>query len=100
MSAKGNRLAMSARISGRVQGVSYRNWTLEQATRLGLSGWVQNEPDGSVRALFAGPPAAVSEMIGLCRRGPRAARVTGVETQLVAPIPAEGAEDAGFRVNR
>jgi len=93
----GSRIAMTARIAGRVQGVSYRNWTQGEATRLGLSGWVRNEADGSVSALFAGSPAAVAEMIELCWRGPRLARVTGVQTTLAAPVPPEGAEGAGFR---
>lgn len=94
------RIAMAARITGRVQGVSYRYWTQTQATRLGLSGWVRNEADRSVSALFAGPSAAVAEMIELCRQGPSLARVTGVETTLVAPVPPEGAEGAGFHILR
>lgn len=96
----GGRIAMTARITGRVQGVAYRAWTQGEAKRLGLSGWVRNEADGSVSALFAGAPAAVAEMVGLCGRGPRFARVTGVQTALAAPIPPDGAEGAGFHVRR
>ncbi|KAL9278293.1 putative acylphosphatase [Arabidopsis thaliana] len=66
-------------IKGRVQGVCYRNWTVENAEQLGLKGWVRNRKDGSVEALFSGPPEAVDEMHQRCRRGPPAAMVTGLE---------------------
>lgn len=66
-------------IKGRVQGVCYRNWTVENAEQLGLKGWVRNRRDGSVEALFSGPPEAVDEMHQRCRRGPPAAMVTGLE---------------------
>ena len=66
-------------IKGRVQGVFYRNWTIETATQLGLKGWVRNRRDGSVEALFSGNPDAVNEMEQRCRRGPPAAMVTGLE---------------------
>ncbi|KAL9228069.1 hypothetical protein vseg_003685 [Gypsophila vaccaria] len=63
-------------IKGRVQGVFYRNWTIENATQLGLKGWVRNRRDGSVEALFSGKPEAVDEMMQRCRRGPPDAMVT------------------------
>lgn len=67
-------------IKGRVQGVFYRDWTVQNATELGLKGWVRNKRDGSVEALFSGPVEKVDEMMQRCRRGPPAARVTGLET--------------------
>lgn len=67
--------AVRVRVSGRVQGVWYRGWTVERATLYGLSGWVRNRSDGSVEALFAGHAVAVDAMVGECRRGPPAARV-------------------------
>ncbi|HYD30928.1 MAG TPA: acylphosphatase [Azospirillaceae bacterium] len=73
------RKSVQARITGRVQGVWYRGWTIEQASRLGLSGWVRNRADGSVEAVFAGPAEAVDIMLAACREGPPAARVTEVE---------------------
>ncbi|MFZ5792156.1 MAG: acylphosphatase [Pseudomonadota bacterium] len=74
---------MSARrvvISGQVQGVWYRAWTVGEATKRGLRGWVRNLRDGKVEALFAGPIIEVEAMIDACRRGPPLARVTGIET--------------------
>ena len=89
-------VATAARITGRVQGVWFRGWVREEARRLGLTGWVRNEPDGSVSALFVGPGAAVAAMLALCREGPPHARVLGVETTPVAPVP----ELAEFQVTR
>jgi acylphosphatase len=80
------------RIHGLVQGVWYRAWTVENAAQRGLRGWVRNCEDGSVEALFCGPPAAVDEMIEACRRGPRSARVERIDQS-----PAEPVAEAGFR---
>jgi acylphosphatase len=81
--------AVRVRITGRVQGVWYRGWTVEEARRLGLSGWVRNRRDGSVEAVFAGPDALIRTMIERCRQGPPAAVVSGIteepETAPVAP---------------
>jgi len=72
------RIAVRARIEGRVQGVWYRGWTVDQASARGLAGWVRNRRDGSVEALFAGPEEAVRDMLAACRQGPPAARVAAV----------------------
>jgi len=77
--------AISVRISGRVQGVSFRAWTQSHARSLGLEGWVKNEPDGAVTALISGPAAAVAEMVEAFHIGPRWAAVTGVETTPAKP---------------
>ncbi|SMF83245.1 acylphosphatase [Tistlia consotensis] len=69
-----------ARVHGRVQGVWFRAWTVQEAQRLGLDGWVRNRRDGTVEALFAGAAAAVEEMLRLCHDGPLHARVVAVET--------------------
>lgn len=71
-------------IRGRVQGVGFRYWTMREAIRLGVAGWVRNRRDGSVEALFAGPADAVADMVARCRNGPGAARVDAVEDQPVA----------------
>jgi acylphosphatase len=68
-------------IRGRVQGVGYRAWLEHQAITSGLEGWVRNHRDGSVEALFAGPPTVVGEMVALCRHGPPGARVESVSSE-------------------
>ena len=72
-------------ISGRVQGVGFRDWMVRQAEALGVSGWVRNRLDGSVEALVAGDTAAVEELLRLCRRGPRMARVVTIEEDMADP---------------
>jgi len=73
--------AMLVRITGKVQGVSFRVWTRQEALKLGLVGSVRNEADGSVVALIAGPEHAVSSMIEGFWHGPRGASVVDVQTQ-------------------
>jgi len=84
------------RIRGRVQGVGFRYWTQDEAERLGLAGWVRNEPGGSVKALLSGADAAVAEMLERLREGPRGAVVSEVE--MLPP----GVQDvpADFRILR
>jgi acylphosphatase len=66
-------------ISGKVQGVFFRDSTRREADKLGVKGWVRNLPDGRVEALFQGEPKAVDELLRWCVRGPPAARVEDVE---------------------
>jgi acylphosphatase len=82
------------RIEGRVQGVWFRAWTVDEARLRGLRGWVRNRLDGTVEALFAGCPEAVEEMIALCRRGSPASQVMSIHR-----YPATGDEltGEGFR---
>jgi acylphosphatase len=81
--------AARLRITGRVQGVGYRDWVLRTARSLGLRGSVRNRTDGSVEALIAGEEMAISAMIEACRRGPVSAHVNGVDVQSaeVADVP-------------
>nr|WP_322095838.1 acylphosphatase [Paramagnetospirillum magneticum] len=60
-------------IEGRVQGVWFRGWVVEQATARKLSGWVRNLVDGRVEALFHGPSHLVRDMVEACHQGPPAA---------------------------
>ena len=75
-------------VTGQVQGVSFRWYAAREATRLGLAGWVRNEPDGSVRAHAEGPNDGVGRFVAWCGHGPPAARVVDVE---VSDVDANGA---------
>ena len=72
-------------IGGRVQGVGYREWMVNQAQRLGVVGWVRNLPDGTVQALVYGQTAAVEELLRACRRGPPMAVVSRIEEEWTDP---------------
>jgi len=76
------------RVFGRVQGVGYRDWTVQKARKLGLGGWVRNVTDGTVEGVVHGSQDALEVMIAACHAGPPLARVTEVVTQDV-----EGGED-------
>jgi acylphosphatase len=67
------------RAFGRVQGVWFRGATQRRARSLGVAGWVRNCADGSVEAVFEGPPARVAAVVAFCREGPPGARVDRVE---------------------
>lgn len=85
MSGDADSKTVQVRIEGRVQGVWYRGWALEQAKHLHLDGWVRNRADGSVEALFSGPPKAVDAMLSACWNGPPAAQVGDVSFHSAAP---------------
>lgn len=80
-------------VSGKVQGVFYRDTTKKEADRRGVRGWVRNLRDGRVEAVFEGEPVPVAEMVAWCRIGPHLARVTYVER---LDEPEEGL--AGFEI--
>jgi acylphosphatase len=84
--------SVEVRVTGRVQGVSFRWYAVREARRLGLVGWVRNEPDGSVAAHLEGPDDAVEEMVAWCRHGPPAAGVDRVEVQDAGPSGASSFE--------
>lgn len=67
------------RIYGEVQGVGYRSWALRRARRLGLTGFVRNDEDGSVLIVAEGEEEAIKSLADECRRGPPLARVERVE---------------------
>ena len=70
---------LHAIVRGRVQGVNFRYSTVTQASRLGLSGWVRNQPDGSVEVLAEGPRHVLEQLLAFLGHGPPSARVSGVE---------------------
>lgn len=81
-------IVKSLRLSGRVQGVGFRDWMVSRARRLGIAGWVRNRRDGTIEALVAGDAPAVEELLRACRSGPPGADVTGI-TETFADPPAE-----------
>jgi acylphosphatase len=81
-------------VHGRVQGVFFRDSVRERARTRGVNGRVRNRPDGTVEAVFEGPPEAVDALVRFCETGPRGARVGRVE---VADEEPEGLD--GFEVS-
>ncbi len=82
-------------ITGRVQGVYYRDSCRAMAQRLGVAGWVRNGDDGSVEAVAEGDRDAVGALVAWCREGPPRAVVTQVDVRDEQP---EGF--TSFRVTR
>jgi acylphosphatase len=89
MISRGDATTVGLRISGRVQGVWYRGWSVGKAKELGLSGWVRNVTDGTVEVLVNGPKDKVDEMIAACRKGPPAAQVDDLTITVIDP-PGQG----------
>lgn len=83
-------------VSGRVQGVGYRQSAADEAERLGVNGWVRNLPDGRVEVVAEGDEAAIDALVAWCKRGPRLARV---EEARITREPFRGEFDA-FRIAR
>ena len=81
-------------VSGRVQGVGFRWFVENEASKLGISGWVRNREDGCVEVLAAGTKTQLDSLYNVLKNGPRAARVDSVQV-----IEAEATEDLkSFRI--
>ncbi len=65
-------------ISGFVQGVGFRQFLKHSARKLGITGWVQNLPDGRVEAIFQGSKESIEQMILRCKKGPMLSKVEEV----------------------
>ena len=76
---------LHAIVQGRVQGVSFRYYTVQAANRLGLTGWVANCWNGTVEAVAEGPRAKLNELLTFLHRGPPSAWVERVDTNWQAP---------------
>ena len=68
-------------VSGRVQGVFFRNEIANLAERLGVAGWVRNLSDGRVEALFEGEKEKIEEEVEFCKRGPPGASVQNLQVK-------------------
>ena len=85
------RRAVHVTITGRVQGVGFRDFVVTEAEKLGLDGWVRNRRDGTVEAVFAGDEQEIQYVLMELNAGPPAASVTDVQT-----APYEGPIADGF----
>lgn len=68
-------MRLEAKVYGRVQGVFFRQTTLHEARQLNLTGWVRNEPDGTVQVIAEGDEQALRQFYAYLRQGPPGARV-------------------------
>ena len=75
-------------ISGRVQGVWFRQSTKQKAEQLGLTGWVRNTSGGNVEAVFEREENLIQEMITWCKQGPPLAKVENVQIKNLCPTNA------------
>ena len=89
------KIARSIRISGKVQGVFFRASAKDKADELNLSGFVRNEPDGSVYIEAEGEQEKLDQFIAWCRKGPRMSRVDGCEV-----VEKDVSGSAGFAIQR
>ena len=80
-------------VSGRVQGVWFRESCRQEAEARGVAGWVHNRPDGKVEAVFEGAPDAVEALVGWCSIGPIRARVVRTDVSEELPLG-----DSGFTI--
>lgn len=72
-------------VQGHVQGVFFRETARRRALSAGLAGWIRNNADGTVEAVFEGEPDAVERLVSFCREGPRGARVEWVDVSAEEP---------------
>ena len=72
-------------VSGDVQGLGFRQSIADKANEQGVTGWVRNLRDGRVEAVLEGPRDEVYRVVGLCRAGPKGARVSGVQVDREPP---------------
>jgi acylphosphatase len=78
-------------VTGQVQGVFFRQSTVEQARRLSLAGWIRNREDGAVEGVASGAPEALVKLREWLGHGPPAARVAKVDwTESAEALPGDG----------
>lgn len=85
---------LHATVHGRVQGVGFRFFVVEQASALGVTGWVRNRREGTVEVMAEGPRPALEQLLAALHRGPTSAWVQQVDAEW---LPATG-EFRRFRV--
>ena len=83
-------IARRLRVTGRVQNVFFRDWTVEQALTLGIDGWVRNRSDGSVEILAIGAAELIEAFVARCHEGSPPSRVAQVIVEEEALQPCDG----------
>ena len=83
-------ISVHVRVSGRVQGVCYRAFTIDRAKALGVNGWVRNIPRGGVEAVLEGERKQVGELLKAMKSGPAGAIILGME---FSELECKGFED-------
>ena len=84
-------------VSGRVQGVWFRESCRREAVAAGVAGWVANRADGRVEAVFEGDETSVARLVDWCRRGPLRARVDSLEVNDLPPVTGDAGGDFHVR---
>lgn len=87
-------ICVHVRVSGRVQGVFYRAFTMERANENGIKGWVRNIPGGGVEAVLEGERQKVGELLKLMKTGPAGSMILGME---LSELECKGYEDFEIR---
>ncbi|EKG21200.1 Acylphosphatase-like protein [Macrophomina phaseolina MS6] len=80
---------ISYKVNGKVQGVCFRAYTVEEANKLGVTGYVKNAADGTVTGEAQGDDKKIQEFVQWLNKGPSAARVSGVEHSDIEPKQGE-----------
>jgi acylphosphatase len=83
-------VARRVQVTGRVQGVWFREALRRACERRGVAGWARNRPDGSVEAVLEGPAEDVDAIVDWCRLGPPDARVDDVAVTEIDPRSLSG----------
>jgi acylphosphatase len=96
LTEKRDRMDLHISISGRVQGVGYRQWFRGRALTAGVSGWVRNCVDGTVEAALSGPAESVERLVLEAGQGPRGADVQDVRRLEAAPPRLDGGGQTFF----
>jgi acylphosphatase len=91
---------LKAKIFGRVQGVYFRKTTQSTARDLGLLGWIQNLPDGSVELEAIGNENALKKLLSFCQKGPELAEVERVDVEWDEASELDLKEFSEFKVKR
>lgn len=84
-------------ISGKVQGVFFRDFAKQNANKMGLVGYAKNRKDGVLEILVQGPQAKIDNFVKLCKMGPMMAKVTEVKVSWEEPDPEEELERFDIR---